>query len=113
MLADENLNNDLVRALRRVRPDIALVTVREAGLCGIDDPRLLEIAADGDLVLLTHDVKTMVGFSRERVATGWRMAGLIVVPTVFHVANTVDDLLLILDCSLDDELVGQVCFLPL
>ncbi|HYE16818.1 MAG TPA: DUF5615 family PIN-like protein [Tepidisphaeraceae bacterium] len=113
LLADENLSYVLVRALRRERPGIDLITVRDAGLAGTKDPLLLQIAAERDLVILSHDVQTLVGFANDRVAAGLAMSGLIVIPSPFHVIRTVEDILLLIDCSLEGELDGQIRFVPL
>ena len=57
--ADEDFNNDVVRALRRSLPDVNIVGVREAGRGGRPDPDVLAWAAEEGRVLLTHDVTTM------------------------------------------------------
>ena len=57
--ADENFNNDIVRGLRRRKPELDIVRVQEAGLSGAVDPDVLEWAAREGRVLLTHDVATM------------------------------------------------------
>lgn len=55
--ADENFNNDIVRGLRRRKPNLDVVRVQEAGLSGAVDPDVLEWAAREGRVLLTHDVR--------------------------------------------------------
>ena len=47
LAADENFNYDIVRGLRRRRPDLDIVRVQEAGLSGAVDPDVLEWAARG------------------------------------------------------------------
>jgi predicted nuclease of predicted toxin-antitoxin system len=64
-LADENFNNDIVRALWRKDPRIDIIRTQDAGLIGIDDDALLAWAAEQERVLLTHDVSTMT-------ACAWR-----------------------------------------
>ena len=49
LAADENFNNDIVRALRRHKPDIDIVSVQDAGLRGADDPTVLAWAASEGL----------------------------------------------------------------
>jgi hypothetical protein len=44
-LADENLNNDIVRGLLRRKADLDIVRVQDVGLSGTDDPTVLEWAA--------------------------------------------------------------------
>ena len=45
-LADENFNNDILRALFRRNPAIDVVRVQDIGLMGIDDEALLAWAAE-------------------------------------------------------------------
>ena len=40
LAADENLDNDIVRALRRRVPDVDIVRAQDAGLSGRDDPTI-------------------------------------------------------------------------
>ena len=52
-LADENFNNDILRALRRRNHDIDIVRAQDAGLTGVDDEALLAWAAGQERILLT------------------------------------------------------------
>ena len=47
-LADENFNNDILRALFRRKPGIDVVRAQDAGLTGSDDEALLAWAAEQD-----------------------------------------------------------------
>jgi len=42
LLADENLNNDIVRGVLRRKPNLDIVRVQDIGLSGMKDPMLLE-----------------------------------------------------------------------
>jgi predicted nuclease of predicted toxin-antitoxin system len=46
LLADENLNNNIVRGVRLRQPNIDLVRVQDVGLSGADDPTVLAWAAE-------------------------------------------------------------------
>ena len=59
LLADANFNQHIVRGLRRIRPDITITEVRQVGLTDAPDPDILAYAAKHDLIVLTHDVRTM------------------------------------------------------
>lgn len=61
LLADANFNLHVVRGARRIRHDISIATAHEARLDGVPDPEVLAYAARHDLILLTHDVRTMPG----------------------------------------------------
>jgi Domain of unknown function (DUF5615) len=41
LLADENFNGDIVRALLMRQPDLDIVRVQDVGLAGEDDPQVL------------------------------------------------------------------------
>ena len=111
--ADENLDFDIVRGLRRRLPGIDIVTVQEAGLRGNVDPDVLAWAAATGRVLLSHDVSTLIAFAYDRVRGGLRMPGLFEVGQGVSVGQAIDDLALIAECSLEGEWEGQVRFLPL
>ena len=113
LAADENFNHDILRALRRRRPDLDTVRVQDAGLSGADDPRVLAWAAETGRVLLTHDVRTITKYAYERTAAGLSMPGVFEVGRSVPVGRVVEDLLLIAECSLPGEWEGQVRYLPL
>ena len=45
LLADENFNGDIVRALLLRQPDLDIVRVQDVGLAGVGDPDILAWAA--------------------------------------------------------------------
>jgi len=73
LAADENLNNDIVRAVRRRPPRIDLVRVQEVGLSAAADDVVLAWAARENRVLLTHDVSRYgaAAGGSTRQARGW------------------------------------------
>ena len=79
LLADENINPDLLTQLWRHLPDIDAVDVRDAGLTQMPDPVILQWAADSDRVVVSHDKGTMRKFAEDRVRAGLPMPGLIIV----------------------------------
>ena len=64
-LADENLDTDIIQALRAREPAIDILDVKTAGLRGTGDSELLELAVQQDRVLITYDRNTMT-------RKGWR-----------------------------------------
>lgn len=111
--ADENLNNDIVRALFRRLPELDLVRVQDTELSGSDDPSVLEWAAREERLLLSHDVATITKYAYERVAAGKPMPGVFEIPQSLSVREAIEDLLLIAQCSEPGEWDGQVRYLPL
>jgi hypothetical protein len=113
LLADENFNNDIVRGIRRRNPAADLVRVQDEGLSGADDPTVLEWAAQAGRVVLTHDVSTMTHYAYERVREGKAMPGVFEVSREVPIGVAIEELLLLLECSLPGEWEGQVRYLPL
>jgi len=112
-LADENFNDDVTRALIRRRPDLDIVRAQDAGLGGKSDPEVLTWAAAENRVIITHDVSTMTMHAYSRAEAGQPMPGIWEVSRSVSVAQAIQDILLITDCSLLGEWEGQVRYLPL
>jgi hypothetical protein len=113
LATDEDFNNRILRGLLRRRPESDIVRVQDAGLGGRGDAEVLEWAAREGRVLLTHDVTTMKRYVDERVAAGLPMPGLFEVSQQIPIASAIEDILLLVECSLEGEWEGQVRFLPL
>jgi len=111
--ADENFNNDIIRGLLRRKPDVDIVRVQDVGLSGMDDPTVLEWAADEGRVLLTHDVSTITRCAYERAEAGKPMPGVFEVSRDIPMGVVIEDLILLTECSLENEWEGQVRYLPL
>jgi len=112
-LADENFNNDILRALIRRCPDVDVVRAQDVGLSGASDPDLLAWAAIENRVTLTHDVTTLTAHAYARVTAGQPMPGVIEVRRSLPIANVIGDLVLLSECSLPLEWEAQVIYLPL
>lgn len=113
LLADENFNNDIVRGVFRRKPNADIVRVQDVGLSKAPDPVVLTWAANTGRVLLTHDVRTITKYAYERVAAGQPMPGVFEVSRAVAVGVAIEDIVLIIDYSLEDEWEGQVRYLPL
>lgn len=113
LLADENLNNDIVRGLLRRKPDLDIVRVQDVGLSGADDPAVLEWAAQHRRVLLTHDVATITRYALKRVRASRPMPGVFEVNRSVPIGVAIEEILLLSECSLEGEWEGQIRYLPL
>jgi hypothetical protein len=109
-LADENLNNQIVRSILRRNPEIDLVRAQDVGLTGVDDPSVLAWAAEAGRIVLTNDVATMMDFAYERIQSGQRMPGLFEISRRVPVGAAIEEILLIAECSLPGEWEGQIRF---
>ena len=113
LLADENLDNTIIRGLLRRNPDIDIVRVQDIDLPGEDDPIVLEWAADKGRILLTHDVATIPRHAYERVANNLAMPGVIEIHTDAPIGRVIEDLFMILECGTPEDLDGQIYYLRL
>ncbi|HEV2846012.1 MAG TPA: DUF5615 family PIN-like protein, partial [Thermoanaerobaculia bacterium] len=111
--ADENFNNDILPGLLLRKPQLDIVRVQDVGLYGAEDPEILAWAAREGRVLLTHDFATISPLAHKRIMAGQAMPGVFKVKRTLPVAQAIDELLLIAECSHEGEWDGQVRYLPL
>lgn len=113
LLADENFNGDIVRGLLLRESGLDLVRVLDAGLSGMDDPGILAWAAENRRIVLTHDRATMPAHAYDRVRDGQSMSGVFAVSDRLPVAQVIQEVLLMNECSEPTEWNGHVAYLPL
>ncbi len=113
LLADENLDNDILRGLELKIPTLEIVRVQDVGLQEADDPDILDWAARNERILVSHDRKTMARFAYERVERGLKMPGVFLVRRFAPIGSVIDDLWILAECSREGEWEGQVRYLPL
>jgi hypothetical protein len=113
LLADENFNGDIVRGLRLRDPELDLVRVQDVGLAGASDSDVLAWAADNSRIVLTHDRATLPTYAGERAAAGQEMAGVFILNDRLLVGRTLEEILLMVDCSEQAEWSGRAIHLPL
>ena len=112
-LSDENLNGDIIRGLLLRNPHVDLLRVQDVDLLEADDPEILAWAAENNRILLTHDRATMPDFAYERILSRQSMPGMFVVNDSTPIRHTIDELLLLNECSTQTEWSGLVIYLPL
>jgi len=113
LLADENLNQAIVRGVLRQNPLLDLARVQDVGLNGMDDPAILEWAANDGRLVLTHDANTMPGFAFDRVRQNQPMPGIFIVSQQASLAVTIADILLVAHYTEAADWNGHVTYLPL
>lgn len=111
-IADEDFNGRIVRGLRLRSSDIDLVRVQDVGISGASDDKLLEWAADNERHLLTHDARTIPRFVRERLVAGGHLPGVFIVDDLAPIGSSIDDVLLVAECSDTREWKDSIVFLP-
>jgi hypothetical protein len=113
LAVDENFNNNIVRGLIRKNPHIDIVHIQDVGLSGADDPTVLEWTATQGRILLTHDVATITRYAYERIKSGRRMPGVFEVDMNSPIGQVIEEILLLVDLSFENEWEGKIVFLPL
>ena len=99
--ADENC--DIVRGLLRRNPKLDIIRIQDVGLSGADDPSVLQWAADQGRVVITHDISTLAKHALDRVVAGQPMPGVFEVRSIAPIGQTIDDLILLAECSIEGE----------
>jgi hypothetical protein len=113
LAADEDFNNRILRGLIRRQGDIDIIRVQDTSIAEAQDHAVLEWAAKENRVLLTHDAKTMPRQAYERLAVGKPLCGLIVVPQLIPIGSALEDILILVTCTSQQEWENQVQYLPL
>ncbi len=112
-LADENFNNDILRALKRLYPDLEITRIQDTQMLGYDDPAILESIADTDVILLSHDVNTMTKHFYARANNGKPLPTVMLLHAERPLSESIEALVLLIEASNFDEWKGQLRFLPL
>jgi predicted nuclease of predicted toxin-antitoxin system len=112
-LSDENFNGDIVRGLFLRQPNLDLLRVQDVGLRELDNPAILNWAADNERILLTHDRATMPDFAYDRLSKGQQMSGVFLINDRMPTRQAIDELLLLDTCSQQEEWKGIILYLPL
>lgn len=115
-LTDENFREAIVAGLRRKQPDMDIMTAVEAGLLHVEDPLVLEYAANHQRILLTHDKRTMPTYLNAFLLSlkpGAHSPGVLFVLQLMATGEAIEDLLLIWEASAPGEWQDRVTYLPL
>lgn len=112
-LADQDFNEHIITGVLRREPSVEFVRLREVGLERRPDAEVLAYAALEGLLVVSHDVNTMIDQAFARLAAGEPLSGLLMVQQRAAIALVIESLVLIWSASEAEEWHGQVVFLPL
>lgn len=113
ILADQNFTGAILEGLRSRLPELDIVRTEDLGIKRFRDEQILEWAAENERLIVTHDARTFVKAAYERLAAGMNFNGVVLVPASLSIRNAIDDLVILIDCTADDELRNRVIRLPL
>ncbi len=91
-LTDENFNGEVLDELLRLMPDLDVIRVQDTEIFQAEDSVVLAWAADHGRILLTHDIKTLVGDANARIAAGLTMPGILAIRSMTSVGKAVKEL---------------------
>lgn len=109
--ADADLNQAIVSGVLRHQPEINFQTATAAGLEGVADLEVLEIAAQEKRILVTHDRKTMPNAFGEFVMTQMS-AGVLIVSQSLPISEAIDALILVWQTSDAETWQNQIASIP-
>ncbi len=110
--ADADLNQAIVTGVLRREPAIDFQTAFAAGLEGVEDSEVLEIAAQQERILVSHDRKTMPSEFASFVVSN-QSSGVIIVSRKLPTEAIIEELLLIWAASSAEEWINRIAKLPL
>ena len=113
LVVDENFNNNILRGLLRKNENLDIVRIQDYGLSGIDDKSLLKWTIKENRILLTHDVSTITKYAYELIENGESFPGIFEVRRSESPALVIEDILLLVETSIEGEWINQIIFLPL
>ena len=109
--ADYDFNKKIVRALHQRHPSMDFQAGHEAGLEGVPDEQVLEIAAREDRILVSHDVTTMPVHFANFIAIQ-SSPGVLLVPQSLPIRIAIEELALIWGASEAEEYANLITWLP-
>jgi Domain of unknown function (DUF5615) len=112
-LSDHDLNEHIVTGVMRLEPSLEWIRVRDVGLSECSDAEVLAYAAEHGYFVVSHDVNTMPRAAYDRMRSGHKMSGLLMVKQRDPIGPVIASLLLIWSASEAEEWENQVGFLPL
>ena len=110
--ADADLNQIIIKATLRLEPGIDFQTAQAAGLAGLSDAVVLQLAADQGRILVSHDRRTMPAHFGRFIATT-ASPGVLIVARRAPIAQLAADLLLIWAASEPEDWMNRIRSLPL
>jgi len=111
-LADADLNRAIVCGVRHREPAISFLLADDAGLHGLPDPSVLELAADQRRILVSHDMSTMPPHFWQFLEKGRRSPGVVLVSQNVPLRDAIEGILTIWSVSWPSEMENQIVYIP-
>src|SRR4051794_38581498 len=109
--ADWDLDGRIIDGLRLRKPAIDFCTAAASRLMGVDDPDVFGIAASAGRVTVSQDRASMP-FHFARFVLESRSAGLLVIRRGASIADVIELLITIWECSEKEEWIDRLEWIP-
>ena len=107
-LADENLNNHIIRGVQLRKAEIDILRIQDIGLSGADDSLVIDYALREKRILLTHVVETIPKFAYNKIKAGKEIPAIFIIRQDVSISHIIENLLLIHECCDETELRGKI-----
>ncbi|MGD2182498.1 DUF5615 family PIN-like protein [Lusitaniella coriacea] len=114
-LMDENVNPLYIKQLRRRKPESVIWAIGEPDTPpkGTLDPEILIWCEVHDFILVTNNRASMPVHLVEHLAQNRHVPGIFILNPDMGIGETLDELILIAEGSLDEEYQDQIIHLPI
>jgi hypothetical protein len=115
-LTDENFNLLVVAGLRRLRPQVDILTIQSTEMLHAPDSQVLAFAKERDRILLSHDTRTMPGHFADfllSLPVGEHCPGLFLISQDTPIALSIQWILEVWEASRHEEWRNLPTRLPL
>ena len=114
-LIDERVNRAIQRQLRRIQPDIDVLSIGDLGApgAGTPDPEILIWIEENGYILVTENRSTMPNHIAEHHASGRQFPGILWLRPSAGIGKVVEELYLIWVTSEAEEFRNCSFFIPL
>lgn len=114
-LLDEHINRAIQRQLRRLDPQIEVLTIgdSEAPPVGTSDPDILDWLERNGYILVTKNRSTMLVHLSNHLTAGRHIPGVFWLRPRVDIGSIIEDLYLIWSASTAAEYQDRILFLPL
>lgn len=109
---DGNLNGNVITGILRQAPEIDFQTAREAGLHGLIDFQVLDLAADQERILVTQDQRTIPKHVEDPERLRGNL-GILIISQKSDIKPVIEELILIWTAYESEEHVGSILYLDL
>jgi len=114
-LLDENVDFAYLNQLQKKKPDLVVKAVGEPGYPPkrTPDPDILCWCEENNFLLVTNNRASMPVHLADHIAQGRHVPGIFILNSNLSIGENLEELILIAECSFEDEYQDKIEFLPL